>query len=82
MKKKDKLRELTPALIGRYAAVLREQEKAPALGKGGAAYGRHSGFCLEPQYFPDAVHHPEFEQNLLLPAKPQRHVTTWRFSVE
>ena len=30
MKKKDKLRELTPALIGRYAAVLREQEKAPA----------------------------------------------------
>ncbi len=51
-------------------------------GKGGAAYGRHSGFCLEPQYFPDAVHRPEFEQNLLLPAKPQRHVTTWRFSVE
>lgn len=30
MKKKDKLRELTPALIGRYADALREQEKAPA----------------------------------------------------
>ncbi|WP_418666930.1 aldose epimerase family protein [Allofournierella sp.] len=53
-----------------------------ARGKGGAAYSRHSGFCLEPQYFPDAVHHPGFEQNLLLPGAPQRHRTTWRFSVE
>jgi aldose 1-epimerase len=24
-------------------------------GKGGAVYGRHGGFCLETQYFPDAV---------------------------
>lgn len=54
----------------------------PCRGKKGAAYGRHSGFCLEPQYFPDAVHHLQFAQNLLLPGKPQCHETTWRFSVE
>lgn len=29
-------------------------------GKGGAHYGNHAGFCLETQYAPDAVNHPEW----------------------
>lgn len=32
----------------------------PVPGLGGRHYGRHSGFCLEDQAFPDAVHHPHF----------------------
>ena len=30
----------------------------PVPGLGGRTYGRYSGFCLEDQAFPDAVHHP------------------------
>lgn len=29
-------------------------------GKGGALYGLQSGLALEPQFYPDAIHHPEF----------------------
>ena len=32
------------------------------IGKGGVAYGRRSGICLETQYYPDAVNHPEWAQ--------------------
>jgi aldose 1-epimerase len=35
------------------------------LGKNGTAFGRRSGFCLEPQYFPNALAHPAFDQPLL-----------------
>ena len=35
------------------------------LGKDGTAFGRRSGFCLEAQYFPNALEHPEFAQPLL-----------------
>ena len=29
-------------------------------GKGGQAYGKHWGFCLETQHFPDSPNQPEF----------------------
>lgn len=51
-------------------------------GKGGAVYGARSGFCLEPQYYPDAVHHEGFEKNLLLPGETQQHTIEWAFSVQ
>ena len=35
------------------------------LGKNGTAFLRRSGFCLESQYFPNALEHPEFAQPLL-----------------
>lgn len=35
------------------------------LGKNGTAFERRSGFCLEAQYFPNALEHPEFRQPLL-----------------
>ena len=31
-------------------------------GKGGVHYGPRTGLCLETHYFPDSIHHPEFEQ--------------------
>lgn len=34
----------------------------PQTGKGGVAYDKRHALCLETQYFPDAVHHPEFPQ--------------------
>ena len=32
----------------------------PRKGKGGALYGPAHAVCLEPQFFPDAVHHENF----------------------
>jgi aldose 1-epimerase len=54
-------------------------EKYP--GKGGAAYGWRCGFCLEAQYYPDAIHHPEFPQPVLLPGQAYRHTTVYRFDM-
>lgn len=34
-------------------------------GKGGAAYGKRSGFCLETQFFPDSPNRPEFPSCVL-----------------
>jgi aldose 1-epimerase len=42
-------------------------------GLGGRRYGKHSGFCLEDQAFPDAVHHPHFPSVWHGPDRPYRH---------
>ena len=42
-------------------------------GLGGKTYGKYSGFCLEDQAFPDAVHHPHFPNIIITPAKPYAH---------
>ena len=34
-------------------------------GKGGVSYPKRSGICLETQFFPDAVNHPEWKQPFL-----------------
>ena len=49
-------------------------------GKGGAVYAKHSGFCLETQKYPDAVHHPEWPSPILRPGETYRHVMVHRFS--
>jgi aldose 1-epimerase len=47
---------------------------APAgIGLGGRTYGKYSGFCLEDQAFPDAVHHPHFPNIIITPDKPYSH---------
>lgn len=51
-------------------------------GKYGFKNNRRSGFCLETQYHPDAVHHPEFEQPVFDENKPYESQTVYRFSVE
>jgi aldose 1-epimerase len=52
------------------------------IGKKGAIYDRHGGFCLETQHFPDAVHHPEFPSTLLRPGETFRSATVHRFSAD
>ena len=36
-------------------------------------YGKYSGFCLEDQAFPDAVHNPHFPDIIYGPDRPYRH---------
>ncbi len=42
-------------------------------GRDGRRYGRYSGFCLEDQSFPDAVHHPHFPSIVITPDRPYAH---------
>lgn len=51
-------------------------------GKGGAPYRAHSGVCLEPQYFPDAVHHEGFPSPLLRAGEVYEKYIEYRFSAE
>jgi aldose 1-epimerase len=48
-------------------------------GKGGVAYGRNGGFCLETQRYPDAIHHPEWPGVVLRPGETYRHRVVMRF---
>lgn len=40
---------------------------------------KHGALCLEPQRFPDAVHHPAFPGAVLRPGETYRQVTQYRF---
>lgn len=51
-------------------------------GKGGAAYARRWGFCLETQYFPDSPNHGNFPSCVLRPGEMYRSVTAYRFELE
>ena len=48
-------------------------------GKGGAVYGRRSGFCLETQYYPDAPNRPNFPSPILRVGETWRHKTVFAF---
>ncbi|MEO5805416.1 aldose epimerase family protein [Devosia sp.] len=45
----------------------------PVPGLNGKTYGRFSGFCLEDQKFPDALHNPHFPSVIYGPDRPYRH---------
>jgi aldose 1-epimerase len=51
-------------------------------GKGGANYGKHTGFCLEAQHFPDSINHQEFPSVVLEPGKTYRQTTVYKFSAK
>ena len=51
-------------------------------GKGGVAYRKHAGFCLEAQHFPDAVHHKNFPSIILEPGKTYTQTTLYHFSAK
>lgn len=51
-------------------------------GKEGAAYVRYGAICLETQFFPDAIHHPEFVQPVFKAGERFLSETTYRFSVD
>ena len=51
----------------------------PQSGKDGASYGPRMGFCLETQYFPDNIHHSNFEQAVFGPGKDYESETIYQF---
>lgn len=48
-------------------------------GKGGAVYGQRHAVCLEPQFFPDAVHHKNFPSPILRAGQEYRQTISYRF---
>ena len=48
-------------------------------GKRGALYGKHAGFCLETQNFPDAPNRPDFPDCVYGPGRPYRERTVYFF---
>ncbi|MEO6739174.1 MAG: aldose epimerase family protein, partial [Chthoniobacteraceae bacterium] len=50
-------------------------------GKGGKAYQKNFGLCLETQHFPDSPNKPEFPSTVLRPGAKYRSTTTYAFSV-
>jgi len=48
-------------------------------GKQGKVYGKYSGFCLEPQHFPDSPNKPNFPSTVLRPGELYRSLTIFKF---
>lgn len=51
-------------------------------GKGGAAYDKRWGFCLETQFFPDSPNHANFPSCVLQAGKVFASTTSFRFTAE
>lgn len=50
-------------------------------GRGGRAYGKRSGFCLETQHFPDSPNKPQFPSVVLRPGETYKSTTQYTFGV-
>ena len=50
-------------------------------GKSGIYYGKRSGVALETQYYPDALHHPEWPRPITKAGQHYHSETIFRFSV-
>ena len=48
-------------------------------GKNGAIYSRRSGICLEPHFYPDAIHNPQWKQPVIRAGVPYRSQTKYSF---
>lgn len=48
----------------------------------GRSYPHRSGFCLEPQHFPDSPNQPAFPNTILRPGETYRTASRFRFSVD
>lgn len=46
---------------------------------GSVIYGKHHGFCLETQHFPDSVNRAHFPPVWLVPGQQYRHATEHTF---
>jgi aldose 1-epimerase len=51
-------------------------------GKSGRVYGKHWGFCLETQHFPDSPNRPSFPSTVLKPGEIYKTSTTHKFSTK
>jgi aldose 1-epimerase len=50
-------------------------------GKGGRVYPHRSGFCLEPQHYPDSPNQPKFPPTVLRPGEEYQSQTVYTFGV-
>jgi aldose 1-epimerase len=50
-------------------------------GKGGAAYPKHAGFCLETQHYPDSPNQPDFPPTVLNPGQTYWQSTIYKFGI-
>lgn len=50
------------------------------VGKGGRVYGLRTGFCLEPQHFPDSPNQPDFPSTVLKPGQTYKNTIVFKFS--
>ena len=48
----------------------------------GGVFNRHDAFCLETQFFPDAVNQPNFPSIILQPGETYHHITVHRFFID
>ncbi|NLJ84077.1 MAG: galactose mutarotase [Halanaerobiaceae bacterium] len=51
-------------------------------GKDGKSYGKHSGFCLETQHYPDSPNQEHFPSTILRPGEKYESITEFRFYVK
>jgi aldose 1-epimerase len=51
-------------------------------GKGGRSLGFRSGFCLEPEHFPDSPNQPDYPGTILRPGEIYATESRFKFSVE
>ena len=51
-------------------------------GKDGKVYQRRTGFCMEPQHFPDSPNKPNFPSVELKPGQTYHNTIVYKFSVE
>ena len=51
-------------------------------GKGGVYYGKRSGVALETQFYPNALHHPDWPQPITKAGKKYHSETVYRFTAE
>lgn len=49
-------------------------------GKGGVAYQHRTGFCMEPQHYPDSPNKPQFPSVVLKPGQTYHNVIVYKFS--
>ena len=52
------------------------------IGKGGVAYEKYAGLCLETQHYPDTPNHPNFPSTVLRPGERYHETTVYRFTTD
>jgi len=50
-------------------------------GKGGQVYHQRTGFCIEPQHYPDSPNQPAFPSTVLRPGETYTNTISYKFSV-
>ena len=53
-----------------------------SLKAGGIPYGKHHGFCLETQHYPDSPNHPDYPTTVLRPGETYDELTVHKFSLQ